>query len=181
MAVAVSMHPMSASAAPTALASKYDKLVTDDGWKIELRASELTVNPMSNIANSFASREGWVSSRVGVLITPASSNRLPSQPVNTGVLEQFLLVGCQIDVSDGATFGLGSSFGPQANVTISGQPGASIGVGGQLTPSISSKIMPGRIAEISLGQKTLSTNRASIRVRRVHICQGTSGSAHRRT
>ena len=104
-----------------------------------------------------------------MLITPASSNRLPSQPVNTGVLEQFLLVGCQIDVSDGATFGLGSSFGPNANVTISGQPGASIGVGGQLTPSISSKIMPGRIAEISLGQKTLTINRASIRVRRVHI------------
>ncbi|VFA90186.1 Uncharacterised protein [Gordonia paraffinivorans] len=49
------------SAAPTPLATKYDSLVTDDGWKIELRASELVVNPMSNIANSFASREGWMS------------------------------------------------------------------------------------------------------------------------
>lgn len=126
-AIALTNGIAAASAAPTALATKYDKLVTDDGWKIELRASELTVNPMSNIANSFASREGWVSSRVGVLITPANSQRPPSQPVNTGVLEQFLLVGCQIDVSDGATFGLGSSFGPNANVTISGQPGASIG------------------------------------------------------
>ncbi|WP_269076204.1 MspA family porin [Gordonia paraffinivorans] len=100
-----------AIAAPTPLATKYDSLVTDDGWRVELRASELVVNPMSNIANSFASREGWISARVGALITPAVG-RTPTQPVNTGVLEQFLLVGCQVDVSDGATFGFGSSFGP---------------------------------------------------------------------
>lgn len=52
-----------ASAAPTPLASTYDRLVTDDGWKVELRASELVVNPMANIANNFASREGRVSAR----------------------------------------------------------------------------------------------------------------------
>lgn len=104
------------SAAPTPLATKYDSLVTDDGWKIELRASELVVNPMSNIANSFASREGWVSARVGALITPAKG-RQPSQPVQSAILEQFLVVGCQVDVSDGATFGFGSSIGPNANVT----------------------------------------------------------------
>lgn len=52
-----------ASAAPTPLASTYVRLVTDDGWKVELRASELVVNPMANIANNFASREGRVSAR----------------------------------------------------------------------------------------------------------------------
>lgn len=52
-----------ASAAPTPLASTYDRLVTDDGWKVELRASELVVNPMATIANNFASREGRVSAR----------------------------------------------------------------------------------------------------------------------
>uniref|UniRef100_UPI003D8A75B2 MspA family porin n=1 Tax=Gordonia sp. B7-2 TaxID=3420932 RepID=UPI003D8A75B2 len=164
-----------ATAAPTPLASKYDKVVTDDGWKLELRASELVVNPMSNIANSFASREGWISAKVSALITIANPKRLPTQPVNVGVLEQFLLVGCQVDVSDGATFGLGSSFGPQANVTIANPPGFSIGGGAQLTPSISSKIVPGRITEISLGKKELTTNRASIRVKRVHI--GVDGCA----
>ncbi|MCD2147544.1 MspA family porin [Gordonia paraffinivorans] len=156
------------SAAPTPLATTYDRLVTDDGWKVELRASELVVNPMSNIANSFASREGWVSARVGAVITPAAG-RTPSQPVSSGVLEQFLVVGCQIDISDGATFGLGSSFGPNANVTISGQPNVSVGGSASVSPSISSKLKPGTIKEISLGKKTLQTNRASIRAKRVHV------------
>lgn len=62
--------PGAADAAPTPLASTYDRQITDDGWKMELRASELVVNPISNIANSFASREGWVSARVAGLITP---------------------------------------------------------------------------------------------------------------
>ncbi|MDY6810864.1 MAG: MspA family porin [Actinomycetota bacterium] len=157
-----------ASAAPTPLASKYDTLVTDDGWKIELRASELVVNPMSNIANSFASREGWISARVGALITPAPG-RTPNQPVQSAVLEQFLVVGCQVDVSDGATFGFGSSVGPNANVTISGQPGVSVGGSASVSPSMSAKLKPGRITEISLGKKTLQTNRASIRAKRVHV------------
>lgn len=157
-----------AGATPTPLTSKYDSLVTDDGWKVELRASELVVNPMSNIANSFASREGWVSARVAGLITPAR-DRTPSRPVNSAVLEQFLVVGCQIDVSDGATFGFGSSFGPNANVTISGQPGVSIGGSASASPSISTKLKPGRITEIPLGKKTLETNRASIRAKRVHV------------
>lgn len=157
-----------AIAAPTPLATKYDSLVTDDGWRVELRASELVVNPMSNIANSFASREGWISARVGALITPAVG-RTPTQPVNTGVLEQFLLVGCQVDVSDGATFGFGSSFGPNANVTISGQPGVTVGGSASVSPSISSKLAPGKITEISLGKKTLQANRASIRAKRVHV------------
>ncbi|GAA1481496.1 MspA family porin [Gordonia sinesedis] len=156
------------AATPTPLASKYDTLVTDDGWKLELRASELVVNPMSNIANSFASREGWVSSRVGALITPAKG-RTPTKPVQSAIVEQFLVVGCQVDVSDGATFGFGSSIGPNANVTISGQPGATIGGSASISPSISSKLKPGRITEISLGKKTLQENRASIRAKRVHV------------
>lgn len=89
--------------------------------------------------------------------------------MNSGVLEQFRVVGCQIDIFDGATFGFGSSFGPNANVTISGQPGVSVGGSASVSPSISSKLKPGRITEISLGKKTLQVNRASIRAKRVHV------------
>ncbi|WP_309249739.1 MspA family porin [Gordonia mangrovi] len=135
---------------------------------MELRASELVVNSMSNIANSFASREGWVSARVGALITQAEG-RQPTQPVQSAVIEQFLVVGCQVDVSDGATFGFGSSIGPNANVTISGVPGVTVGGSASVSPSISAKLKPGRITEVSLGKKTLQTNRASIRAKRVHV------------
>lgn len=153
-----------AAATPTPLGSKYVKLVTDDGWKIELRASELVVNPMSNLANAATSREGWISSRVGALISGAGR-----QPVNAAILEHFLVIGCQIDVTDGTTLGLGLSIGPTVNVHITGNPGVDLGAGATLSPTISTVIKPGRIAEISLGKKALTTNRALVRVKRARV------------
>lgn len=153
-----------AGATPTPLASTYDHTTTDDGWNLELRANELTVNPMSNIANAATSREGWISARVGAKISGNGT-----QPVNSAVLEQFLVVGCQIDVSDGATLGLGFSAGPNVGVTISGVPGATVGASASVSPSISAQIKPGRIAEISLGKKVLTTDHASIRIKRAHV------------
>lgn len=92
-------------ATPMPLASKHDRLVTDDRWTLDLNASELVVNPTSNIANSASSLEGWVSSKVNATISGAGT-----QPVQSAILEQFLVVGCQVDVSDGATLGLGFSI-----------------------------------------------------------------------
>ncbi|MFW0792137.1 MspA family porin [Gordonia sp. CPCC 205333] len=153
-----------ANATPTPLASKHDHLVTDDGWNIDLRASELVVNPMSNVANSFASREGWVSSRVKGTITGAGR-----EDVQSAILEQVLIIGCQVDVSDGATLGLATSIGPNASVNISGVPSASIGGSASVAPSISSKLAPGKISEFSLGKKTLQTDHASIRAKKIRV------------
>ncbi|MEO9329657.1 MspA family porin [Gordonia aurantiaca] len=66
--------------------------------------------------------ERWISARVGARISPASG-QTPRQPVNSVVLERFLVLGCQVDVSGGASIGFGSSIGANANVTISGVPG----------------------------------------------------------
>ncbi|WP_050949871.1 MspA family porin [Gordonia effusa] len=153
-----------ASATPTPLASKHDHLVTDDGWKVDLRASELVVNPMSNVANSFASREGWVSSRVKGTISGAGR-----EDVQSAILEQVLVIGCQVDVSDGATLGLATSIGPNASVTISGMPSAQIGGSASVSPSVTSKLAPGKISEFSLGKKTLQTDHASIRAKRIRV------------
>lgn len=149
---------------PTPLASKHDHLVTDDNWSLDLSASELVVNPMSNIANTASSREGWVSSKVTATISGQGT-----QPVQSAILEQFLVVGCQVDVSDGATLGLGFSIGPNVGVTISGVPGATVGASASISPSISTTIKPGKITEISLGKKQLQTNRASVRVKRARL------------
>ena len=151
-------------ATPTPLASKHDHLVTDDKWTLDLNASELVVNPMSNLANSAASREGWVSSKVNATISGKGT-----QPVQSAILEQFLVIGCQVDVTDGATLGLGFSVGPNVGVTISGVPGATLGASASVSPSISTQIKPGKISEISLGKKQLQTNRASVRVKRARV------------
>lgn len=162
--LAVIMAAGPAAATPTPLASKYDRQVTDDGWLLELSASELEVNPMSNIANTMTSREGWITSRVGALIT-----REGTQPVQAAVVEHVLVVGCQIDVSDGATLGLGFSIGPNVGVTISQLPGLTVGGSASVNPTISTTIKPGTISEISLGAKELQENRASIRIKQARV------------
>ncbi|WP_454166328.1 MspA family porin [Gordonia iterans] len=152
------------SATPTPLASKRDRLTTDDGWRISLDAKQLVVNPMHNLADSPTSREGWISSKVEGRISGSGD-----QPVQAAILEHFLVVSCGLDVTDGATVGLGASIGPTVGVTISGVPSANLGASAMLTPSISAHIRPSRIAEISLGKKLFQGDRASIRVKRARV------------
>lgn len=161
---AVALSPGQAVATPTPLSNKHARLTTDDGWKLALDATDLVVNPMHSLANAPTSREGWISSKVTGTITGAGTT-----PVNAGVLEHFLVVGCQIDVSDGATLGLSGAFGPNVGVTISGVPGATIGGSASISPSISAHIRPGKVTELTLGKKILTGEKASVRVQKAHV------------
>lgn len=153
-----------AFAAPTPLSNKVDRLTTDDNWEISLRASELVVNPMHNLASTPTSREGWISSRVQGVIAGKGD-----KPVQSAIIEHFLVIGCAVDVSDGGSVGLSASVGPTVGVTISGIPSANIGAQATISPSITANIKPGRISELSLGKKQLQGDRASIRVKRARI------------
>lgn len=153
-----------ADATPKSLNTKVDKLTTDDGWNIKLESTEMVVNPMHNLANAPTSREGWISSKVTGLVEGHGT-----KPVQAAIVEHFLVIGCQVDVSNGATVGISGSFGPNVGVTISGVPGATAGVSASVSPQISANIKPGKISEISLGKKQLQGDRASIRVKRARV------------
>jgi hypothetical protein len=154
-----------ASATPTPLASTHDSTVTDDGWQLNLDATELTANPMSNLANSPFSREGEFTAKVAGTITGTGTEN-----VQSAVVEQYLIVGCQIDVSSGATLGLTASIGPNVGVSIGATgPSANAGLSASVGPSIQTTIKPGTITEIPLGKKEFQRNRASVTVKRVHI------------
>ncbi|MEJ9078413.1 MspA family porin [Gordonia malaquae] len=153
-----------ANATPKSLGAQHDQLTTDDGWRIKLESAEMVVNPMHNIANAPTSREGWISSKVTGLVEGHGA-----KPVQAAIVEHFLVIGCQVDVSNGATVGISGSFGPNVGVTISGVPGATAGVSASVSPQISANIKPGKISEISLGKKQLQGDRASIRVKRARV------------
>ncbi|OZF30721.1 MspA family porin [Rhodococcus sp. 14-2483-1-2] len=154
----------SASATPTPLADKFASTVTDDGWTLDLTASNLSVNPVPNVATTAFTREGFVSAKVTGTITGAGGTA-----VKTGYIEQGLQIGCQIDVSSGLGVGLGFSFGPSVGVSISGVPSANIGVNASVNPSIQATIAPGTITTIPLGIKDLESSKASITAENVHV------------
>lgn len=153
-----------ASATPTPLADKFASTVTDDGWTLDLTASNLSVNPVPNVATTAFTREGFVSAKVTGTITGAGETA-----VKTGYIEQGLQIGCQIDVSSGLGVGLGFSFGPSVGVSISGVPSANIGVNASVNPSIQATIAPGTITTIPLGIKDLESSKASITAENVHV------------
>lgn len=154
----------SASATPTPLADKFASTVTDDGWTLDLTASNLSVNPVPNVATTAFTREGFVSAKVTGTITGAGGTA-----VKTGYIEQGLQIGCQIDVSSGLGVGLGFSFGPSVGVSISGVPSANLGVNASVNPSIQATIAPGTITTIPLGTKDLESSKASITAENVHV------------
>ena len=154
----------SASATPTALPDKFASTVTDDGWTLDLAATQLSANPVPNLATTAFTREGFVSAKVTGTISGAGDTA-----VKTGYIEQGLQIGCQIDVSSGLGVGLGFSLGPSVGVSISGVPSANIGVNASVNPSIQTTIAPGTITTIPLGKKDLEAAKASITAENVHV------------
>jgi hypothetical protein len=154
-----------ASATPTPLASTHDSTVTDDGWKLNLDATELVANPMHNLANSPFSREGEFTAKVAGTISGTGT-----ESVQSAIVEQYLVLGCQVDVSSGASVGLTGSIGPNVGVSIGATgPSANVGGSASIGPSIQTTIKPGTLTEIPLGKKTFQRNRASITAKKVHI------------
>ncbi|WP_206508865.1 MspA family porin [Rhodococcus sp. BGS-1C] len=153
-----------ASATPTALPDKIVNTVTDDGWSLDLAATELSANPVPNLATTAFTREGFVSAKVTGTITGSGDSA-----IKTGYVEQGLQVGCQVDVSSGLAVGLGFSLGPSVGVSISGVPSVNLGVNASVNPSIQTTIAPGTITTIPLGKKDLEAAKASITVENVHV------------
>ena len=163
--VVVGLGTGSAAATPTPLASTHDSTITDDGWELKLDATELVANPMHNLAQSPFSREGEFTAKVAGTISGTGT-----EAVQSAIIEQFLLVGYQIDVSSGATVGLTASIGPNVGVSIGATgPSANLGGSASIGPSVQTTIKPGTITEIPLGTKEFQRHTASITAKKVHI------------
>ncbi len=150
-----------ASAEPTNLESKSDSKTTDDGWVLGVSATELSANPVPNLAMSRFTREGFFSSKTTGTITGSGT-----VPVRSGYIEQGLQVGCEIDVSSGATVGLAMTLGPSIGISMTGPNG---GISANVGPSISAQVKPGTITTIPLGKKDLEGAKASVSTSNLHV------------
>ncbi|MEH3154010.1 MAG: MspA family porin [Gordonia paraffinivorans] len=133
---------------------------TDDGWQVTATKAREAVHSVRPLNQSPWTREGFVSLRAAGSIGGAGSS-----PVTSGTVTGGFQVGCNTDVTSGATIGIAG--GPNATLNVSYPP--ALGIGASVQPSISSVLRPGTIADVSFGTKRLTSTSGAINATDVHI------------
>lgn len=146
------------------VADKSRTVDTDPGWRLSVTKASETVDQVPNLAATMFTREGFVAVKAVAEVTGTGR-----QPVSAGALSLGYQIGCQVDVSTGLTLGMGFSAGPNASVTISQFPAATLGASASVSPNISTTVKPGGITTVEFGTKPLAGSRASITVDQVQV------------
>ncbi|MFI6212631.1 MspA family porin [Nocardia brasiliensis] len=137
---------------------------TDDSWRLSVTKTMESLDRYPNLAATMFTREGFVSVKAVAEITGRGT-----APVSAGVITVGYQIGCQVDVSNGLTMGLGFSIGPNASVSISSFPGVTVGGSASVSPNVSTTVKPGGITIVPFGTKPLAGQRASITAEQVEI------------
>ncbi|MFT3660933.1 MAG: MspA family porin [Gordonia sp. (in: high G+C Gram-positive bacteria)] len=151
------------SAEPAKADSFADRTVsktTADGWRVSVVKARERVRSVPPLNQSPWSREGFLSLRGEGRIAGTST-----LPVNAGTVATGFQLGCNTDVTSGATVGV--TGGPTAQMSISYPP--AMVIGGQLMPSISTTLRPGTIADVPFGSKQMAGALAGIELDGVHV------------
>ena len=100
LCVAGGVAPGLAAADPLPVADVRQAVNTEDGWRLGVSLTQMTVNSVPNMAATAFTREGFVTGRA-----EASIDGSGSSAVNNGTLIVGLQLGCQVDLSEGASVG----------------------------------------------------------------------------
>lgn len=151
----------SGAAAVTELEPASASVVTDDGWSVSVVASELRVDAVAPLSGSWLSREAFVSAKVTGQISGEGT-----APVRSGVIEQGVQIGCEVDVTNGMTLGSTATFGPNVGITMAGP---SAGLSSTAGPNVSVQAKPGEITNLVMAEKDLAGDRGSITQRGMQV------------
>ncbi|WP_067713223.1 MspA family porin [Nocardia yamanashiensis] len=148
-------------AAADVIADKSRTLPTASGWSLSVSKVGETLDRYPNLAATPFTREGFVSLRADAAVTGEGSDR-----IDWGALDIGYQIGCQVDVSNGLTLGLGLSIGPYAGLTVSGPE---IGGAASVNPNVSTTLKPGTINTVKFAGKALNGRQGSITADQVQI------------
>jgi hypothetical protein len=81
-----------------------DVTQSDDGWHLSAALTRMTVNSVPNMAATAFTREGFVTGKAAATIDGNGEI-----PVNSGTLVLGLQLGCQVDLSEGGSLGVGAT------------------------------------------------------------------------
>ncbi|WP_338837798.1 MspA family porin [Gordonia polyisoprenivorans] len=134
--------------------------VADDGWRVTAIKSQEQVRSVPPLNQSSWTREGFLSLKGEGVIAGTGA-----VPVQSGTVAAGFQIGCNTDVTSGATIGI--SGGPSAQMNISYPP--AVVIGATVTPNIATTLRPGTIADIPFGSKRMQTGKAGITADGVHV------------
>ncbi|BBZ53973.1 hypothetical protein MPHO_09650 [Mycolicibacterium phocaicum] len=162
--------PGMAAADPLPVADVRQAVNTEDGWRLGVSLTQMTVNSVPNMAATAFTREGFVTGRA-----EASIDGSGSSAVNNGTLIVGLQLGCQVDLSEGASVGGDADIG--INPGFSGNVLNAIGPYADLEGNVSVNLLPGTITNVVLGKKALKGRTGGITVHDAHVKVDACGGA----
>lgn len=151
-----------AVADPLPVADVTQSADTDDGWHLSASLTRMTINSVPNMAATAFTREGFVTGKATATIDGNGG-----VAVNSGTLVLGLQLGCQIDLSEGASVGGDADIG--INPGINGNVLNDIGPYADLGGNVSVNLLPGTITNIGLGKKELKGRTGEIVVHDAHV------------
>lgn len=151
-----------ATAEPLPVADVQQSINTEDGWHLGVALTQMTINSVPNMAATAFTREGFVTGRAEATIDGSGTSA-----VNNGTLILGLQLGCQIDLSEGASVGGDADIG--INPSISANALSAIGPYGDLEGDVSINLLPGTITNVGLGKKALKGRTGGITVHDAHV------------
>lgn len=157
-----------AVADPVPVADVSQSAVTDDGWRLSAALTNMSINSVPNMAATAFTREGFLTGKATATIDGNGKS-----PVNTGSVVLGAQLGCQIDLSQGASLGADADFGLAYGFGngASGLSGilSSISPYADISPNISVTLLPGKITTLGLGKRDLKGRSGYITVHDAHV------------
>jgi hypothetical protein len=152
-----------AKAEPLPVADVAQSTNTEDGWHLGVGLTQMTINSVPNMAATAFTREGFVTGKAAATIGGSGSSA-----VNNGTLILGLQLGCQIDLSEGASVGGDAEIGVNPGFNSSNLFSA-IGPYADLEGNVSVNLLPGTITNVVLGKKSLKGRTGGITVHDAHV------------
>ena len=161
--VLLSLSSGVAAADPLPVADVTQSADTDDGWHLSAALTRMTINSVPNMAATAFTREGFVTGKGAATIDGNGATA-----VNSGSLVFGVQLGCQVDLSEGASVDLGADAGINPGFS-SGNLLNNIGPYADIDGDISINLLPGNISNVGLGKKELKGRSGEIAVHDAHV------------
>jgi hypothetical protein len=153
-----------AAADPVAVPDANRSVVTDAGWHVSATLSKMSINSVPNMAATPFTREGFVTGKAA-----ASIGGNGAGAVNSGSIIVGLQLGCQVDLSEGGSIGIGGDSGSSPSYSRGQSLLDDIGGYGDFDPNASINILPGNIKNYGLGRKELKGRTGQVVVNDAHV------------
>jgi hypothetical protein len=141
-----------------AAADPNQSVFTDDGYHFSASLTDVNINSVPNMAATAYTREAFVSAKAMEVID-ASQILVNNFPVNGGKLDMAVQLGCQIDLSSGASIGVGTDQ-TISLTSVAGDFFSALPTISDFVPNLNINLLPGKITFVRIGRQEVPSDAA---------------------